>query len=371
MHLSPKLIPKNSEATANKYVIQCMHITILVVLAIWLLNVLRIFIVNEKIMSYCVVFCTVAYLIGNICWLIFGINHKSIKYFILLWVVSIISVLGVGLTYHALIASVLPILFCSLYTSKRLFVYTTLLTIASTIIVVFVGYNVGICDANMVLLTADPLTDYINNNQFTLSDINSNPLLSLTIFFVIPRCLIYTVCFIVSYNITKIIRSNIEQAKRMKNLAETDSMTGFYNRSKYLDTLSNAGKEQGNLSVIFWDVNNLKKINDSKGHEAGDLLIRTIADSIHTVTNDTDRVFRIGGDEFIMIIDNGNEETTLDKINLWRNHIKDLQPLYSFEISSSVGYAYGKGSDLKELINKADQMMYEDKKKHHMCRTNM
>lgn len=369
MNLSSKLIPKNSEATANRYVIQCMHITMIVVLAIWLLNALKIFIVNEKIMSYCVVFCTTAYLIGNICWLIFGINHKSIKYFILLWVVSIISVLGVGLTYHALIASVLPILFCSLYSSKKLFVYTTLLTIISTIIVVFAGYNVGICDANMTLLTTDPLTEYIDeNNQFNLSDINSNPLLYLTIFFVIPRCLIYTVCFFVSYNITKIIRSNIEQAKRMKNLAETDSMTGFYNRSKYLDTVANSHKEHDNISVIFWDVNNLKTINDTKGHEAGDLLIRTIADSIHTIIEDTDRVFRIGGDEFIMIINNAGEQEVLNKIDLWQNHIKEIQPLYSFEISASVGYAYGRGADLKELINKADQMMYDDKRKYHTSR---
>lgn len=369
MRLSTKLIPKNSEATANKYVIQCMHITMLIVLIAWTLNALNIFIVNQKIMSFCAVLTTVVYLIGVICWYIFGINHKSVKYFILLWTVTIMGILGVSLTYHTLLASVLPILFCSLYSSKKLFVYTTFLTIISTIIVVFGGYYMGICDANMTLLTTEPLSEHLTQDGlFALNSVNDNPIFTLTLFFVIPRCLIYTVCLIVSYNITKIIRNNVENAKRMKNLAETDSMTGFYNRSKYLDILSNSSKEQNNVSVIFWDINNLKTINDTKGHDAGDLLIRTISNSICSIMDDSDKVFRIGGDEFVMITKNSGEKEVLNKIELWKKNINEIQTLYSFEISASVGYAYGKGTELKELINKADQMMYEEKKKHHKTR---
>ena len=369
MRISLKLVPNNNEATANKYVIHCVHIAMLIIFTIWLLNTLNIFVVNQTIMSYCFALTSITYLIGMICWHIFGINHKAVKYFIILWTMTIMGIMGVGLTYHALPISVLPVLFCSLYSSKKLFVYTTFLTIVSTIIVVFTGYYIGLCDANMVLLTSEPLTGHITSDGlFALTEINKNPLLTLTLFFVIPRCILSTLCLIVCYNITKMIRNSAENAERMKNLAETDSMTGFYNRSKYLDILSNCSKEVNNVSVIFWDINNLKTINDTKGHEAGDLLIRTVANCICSIVDNSDSVFRIGGDEFIMISENAGEKEVLAKIESWNKAINEIQPLYSFEISASLGYAYGKENELKDLINKADQMMYEEKKKHHTSR---
>ena len=366
MRISPKLTSQSDEITANKYAIYCINITMVFLVAIWILNLLNVFVVSKKVMTCCVCASIVVYVIGIICQKLVGIKHPSAKYFIVLWTITITTIMGCGLTYHAIIASVLPILLCSMYSSKRLTIFTSILVIVSTFVTVFVGYYFGICDANMTLLTGEPLSEYINSEGiFTRTDINSNPLWSLTLFFVFPRSLLYMMCIIVSHSISKIIRTSTEHAKQMESLAEIDGMTGLYNRSKYLRIINNSYESQENIAVIFWDVNNLKKTNDTKGHETGDVLIRTIADSIHMLTTDEHKAFRIGGDEFVMIMSNSTTEDALKKINAWNSYIETIRPLYSFEISASVGYACGRGCNLRDIVNDADKMMYEEKQKYH------
>lgn len=305
------------------------------------------------------------YGIGMICWLRIGINKRYIKYFIILWTVSITTIMGTGLSYHAILASVLPILFCSLYSSKKLMIFTSVLTIISTLIIVLVGYRIGICDANMALLPGEPLSFYLDENGNFVNDLNNDVIWNLTLFFVFPRCLIYTMCMVVCYNIAKINRKNVALAKHMEVLAEIDGMTGLYNRSKYLSMFSNDYEKADKLAIIFWDINNLKVVNDTQGHEAGDLLIRTVANAIHTLIQDNYKAFRIGGDEFIMILNDADENEACKIAEAWKAHINSIKSDYPFEISAAIGYASGTGKDLKEILNVADKMMYEEKKKYH------
>lgn len=366
MWIANRLKAENGEATANKYVIHCMSVTVLITIGIWLLNVLDIFLVDKDVMAVSVFLSIAVYLAGMSCWIVIGVNNKCVKYLMILWTSIITTVMGTGLTYHAIIASVLPILFCSLYSSKKMMIYTFVLTIMSTVIIVFVGYHVGICDANMTLLTGKPLSDYIDTNgNFTRIDINDRLVWSLSLFFVLPRCLIYTMCMLVCYNIGKIISKNVEHAKRMEVIAEIDGMTGLYNCSKYLSMFSNIYEDDEKVAVIYWDINNLKTINDTQGHENGDLLIRAVAKSIHDLVRNNDMAFRIGGDEFVMILKNSGEEDVKNIAHSWKESLDLMKSQYPFEISASIGYAYGQGKDLQELINVADTMMYEDKKKFH------
>ena len=366
MWITKKLQPKNGEAVANKYVIHCMNITIIILEGIWFLNIIDVFLVNKTVMAVSVGLSLAVYFIGMVCWLCAGINQRCMKYFILLWTVIIMTIMGTGLTYHALLASVLPILFCSLYSSKKLMLYTSALTIISTVVIVFVGYHVGICDANMTLLTGEPLSVYLDDNGlFTRTDVNQELGWTLPLFFVLPRCLIYVMCMVVCYNISKIIRKNVEHAKHMETLAEIDGMTGLYNKSKYLSMFTNEYDKSDRIAVIFWDINNLKKINDTQGHEAGDLLIRTVAESIHSLVNDDRKAFRIGGDEFVMIMNDSGEAEALKIISEWNAHIGKVQQNFPYEISASVGYAWGAGCDLQDIIKASDNMMYENKNKYH------
>lgn len=366
MWINKKLKSKEGEAIANKYVIHCMNITMMILAGMWFLNIIDVFLVSRTVMAVSVGLSLAVYAVGMICWLCVGIEKKCMKYFIILWTIVITTIMGTGLTYHAILASVLPILFCSLYSSKKLIVYTLVLTIISTVVVVFVGYYVGICDANMTLLTGEPLSEYLDSNgMFTRTDVNDKILWSLSLFFVLPRSLIYVMCIIVCYNISKIIRKNVEHAKRMEVLAEIDGMTGLYNKSKYLSMFSSEYDNIDDVAVIFWDVNNLKTVNDTLGHETGDLLIRTIAESIHIMVNDDRKGFRIGGDEFVMIISGAGEAEVVNIINKWNDYMKKIQLKHPFEISASVGYAWGRGSDLQKIIRTADNMMYTNKNKYH------
>lgn len=151
----------------------------------------------------------------------------------------------------------------------------------------------------------------------------------------------------------------------MENMAEIDGMTGLYNKSKYLDVISGVYKKEEQIAVIFWDINYLKKVNDTVGHEAGDKLILTVAESIRNVTSDLDSGYRIGGDEFILIMRGGDEKTVQRKMQDWEKSLEAMQKNVEFPISVSKGYAFGKGEDLEKVIYEADQMMYENKRIVH------
>ena len=156
----------------------------------------------------------------------------------------------------------------------------------------------------------------------------------------------------------------------METRAETDGMTGLYNKSKYMDMVTNTYAKEEKVAVIFWDINFLKKINDTRGHEAGDALIISVAESIQNISNKTDRGYRIGGDEFIMVMRGAGEEETMQKIYEWERSIEVLQTGVDIPISVSMGYAFGKGSDLEQIIHQADQMMYENKRMAHKMAEN-
>ena len=271
-----------------------------------------------------------------------------------------------ALTFHAVIASVLPIIYTTMYSSNKIKWYTIFAVVISTMITVYVGYFVGICDANMVLLTGDPLYKYIaSDNTFALNEINNNLPMTLTLFYVFPRCILYTVLAFVCANISKIITHNSNYATEMRHLAERDQMTGAYTKSKYLSMIDNDYRNEKQIGIIYWDINYLKKANDTLGHEYGDKLILSIANSIRQFNNDNDKTYRIGGDEFVMVMRGATEKSVKDKISKWNESIKKAEPIGDIPLSASYGYAWGEGKNIDQIIHNADQMMYDNKRQHH------
>lgn len=182
--------------------------------------------------------------------------------------------------------------------------------------------------------------------------------------FVFCPATLYDLCGIYDC-MCQIINMNVNYAQKMENLAEIDGMTGHYNRSKYLNMVSDTYYNEERLAVIFFDINYLKKINDNIGHEAEDKIILTVAESIRKVANSSDSAYRIGGDEFIMIMRGADEKYVLKKIQDWEKSLDDLQRNVEFPLSVSMGYSFGKGEELEKIIHNADQMMYENKRIIH------
>lgn len=362
---------RNGELIANQYALKSVTSAMIIISLVWILTVIKVFLVDMTVTTVCFIVCGIVYLLGMVVCKFNDLSKWWIKYFILLWVVTIITIATTGLTFHATLACLLPIVYTTMYSSRRMVIYTYVLTVFSIIINVYVGYYFGICDANMVLLPGKVMADYIGaDGGFTLIQINRQVWWTLGLFFVVPRCMICAAFAVVCANISKIIKLNENYARKMENQAETDGMTGLYNKSKYMDMVTNTYAKEENVAVIFWDINFLKRTNDTLGHEAGDLLILTVAESIQSVCNGSDRGYRIGGDEFIMVMRGAGEKEVLKKIKDWESTLELLQKKVEIPVSVSVGYDYGKGTELENIIHKADQMMYENKRIVHKKMTN-
>ncbi|SKB58095.1 diguanylate cyclase (GGDEF) domain-containing protein [Lachnospiraceae bacterium] len=161
-----------------------------------------------------------------------------------------------------------------------------------------------------------------------------------------------------------------------KQLAEKDILTGLANRNCYEKTCRTT-PASGNMCVITLDLNNLKTINDTRGHADGDKIIRASADFISAVFSKTGLCFRIGGDEFCIITRNSSEETIRKQISRLRtfesqyNYMYKDTPLYM-----AAGYAFYDPStdkDIEDIRKRADQEMYADKRrsKNHSSKNNV
>ena len=147
----------------------------------------------------------------------------------------------------------------------------------------------------------------------------------------------------------------------------TDELTRLYNRRSYeedLNMLRERGPE-GDLILFSVDVNGLKLVNDTKGHAAGDELIKGAADCLSLSFGNTGKVYRTGGDEFMAIVNTDDPEAI-------RRRIKDSSDgwrgIYSDELTISVGYAAHKDepdASVDDLEHIADKNMYAEKEKYY------
>ena len=170
---------------------------------------------------------------------------------------------------------------------------------------------------------------------------------------------------VLEYNL---ILEQINTMRKLNTLATTDFLTGLKNRMYFMNRLEEEcermkryGMGPKSFGVSMLDLDGLKKVNDTYGHEVGDEYIKTFADYIKSVIRKSDVAGRLGGDEFGIIWMNVNEEEL--KV-IERRIINGLKNLYTpktgIKVSASVGSAiYGKdGTTPDELLNIADMRMY-------------
>lgn len=367
--LKRKEYEKHPEAIANKYTLRGMTIAIILMIFIWVLNTLNIFVVDQATITTATLMAIAIYFVGRIVFSFLDLRKIWVKYLMIFWAFAILTVLTTFLTFHAYLICVMPIIYCSMYSSKKVMWWGYFLTLINIVITVYAGYYYGICDANMALLSGKPLAQYLGENgEFLLTEVNNQVSWTLPLFFILPRSLICFAITMVCTKISTIIRDNIKYTQELEALAEIDEMTGVYNRNKYLSMTSEGYIKEDKLAVIFWDINYLKRVNDTLGHEHGDTLIKSVAEAIRKVSTQFDHAYRIGGDEFVMIMRGGDEVNVKKKIKEWEAEIEKLDDIENIPISASYGYAFGKGKELEEIIHRADQMMYENKRKFHEMR---
>lgn len=160
------------------------------------------------------------------------------------------------------------------------------------------------------------------------------------------------------------------RANNLNQIAYYDPYIGIANKTycekKLKDYQINSYK--GSLAVIMFDLNNLKTVNDTYGHQAGDVMIRNFALILDTIAREYGFVGRFGGDEFIAIFEDCEEEQVklfIKKlvILLQKENRRSKNPWE--KISCAAGYAVGFNgeSDIQSLLKEADERMYVVKKK--------
>lgn len=288
----------------NKYTLHCLFVALLVGSGVWLANLLNIFIVNQTLMTQGYLSFTLPVLIMILICRVVDMHLWWVKYMLLFGVILAVTIMGITLTYHTVLISVFPLLLAIQYTNKRMILYTYILTFISIFVIVMGGFYWGVCDANMLTLTTEQMDYYVNRVTGTIQlvAINDNPWYTLPMYFVLPRCLLLSLLYPVMKSITSNILDYTQYARNMKKLSEMDGMTGLYNKNKYLQIMEDTYPDIERVAVIFWDVNNLKKTNDTLGHAEGDYLITTVAKIIQDLTDERKKAYRIGGDEFVMVI---------------------------------------------------------------------
>ena len=165
---------------------------------------------------------------------------------------------------------------------------------------------------------------------------------------------------------------NVDEEKRREEylirISMTDEMTRLFNRRCYDEDLHKLriGELAEDLAIISVDVNGLKKVNDTKGHAAGDELIKGAADCLALSVGKKGKVYRTGGDEFMAVVYTGDPEelrwTITEKASSWKG-------IYSQELFLSVGYATHAdhiGASIDKLEQIADAEMYADKERYYM-----
>ncbi|MBI4989304.1 MAG: diguanylate cyclase [Rhodocyclales bacterium] len=158
---------------------------------------------------------------------------------------------------------------------------------------------------------------------------------------------------------------------RVQYLALHDALTGLANRVLFFDRLNSAivaaRRKEGAFSLLYLDLDDFKPINDTFGHEAGDLALRSVAERLRDCVRESDTVARLGGDEFILLVNDTLDEAAA--ITVAEKTIATLtRPLPIDGCTQLIGCSIGivlyprHGEDADSLMRHADAAMYNAKR---------
>ncbi len=351
---------KDSDYEANKFTLRAIRFSCILFGIIWVLNILGIFIVDDTIMNVGFFGSILISIITFAVCKTMGLNNPKTKYLVLLFSAVNYDFISVMLTYHAVLITAFPLLLSVQYRNKKIIRYTYLVTAIGHIINVYGGYHLGLCNANMLLFTAHPTDFYleeITDGILTPNDPGMPTALALFVFFVVPQWFILMAFLPVLFHISKQVEIRTQNEIMGKRQSETDFMTGLGNSVHYQEMIKNFYPTVKNIAIIIWDINNLRLINEQQGYEVGDTLIAMAADSVKPLVTSNQKIYRVAGDEFVLIIENPSDGAINKALLKWNNKLDELNRSSITKLSAMVGYSQGNGKDIDFLIKDAYRMM--------------
>jgi diguanylate cyclase (GGDEF)-like protein/PAS domain S-box-containing protein len=175
------------------------------------------------------------------------------------------------------------------------------------------------------------------------------------------------------------VARDITDSKRMEaelvRRANHDTLTGLPNRayfhSELQQAIKRAQRSSGELALMYFDIDRFKQINDTYGHDAGDLVIRTFAARVRSVLRESDFVARLGGDEFVLIVE--NLSTGAEAAGVAGKLIAAMKEPFDLggqthQVTTSIGIAtLEEGMSADRLLKAADEAMYQAKRAGRNC----
>ncbi|MGE4440618.1 MAG: diguanylate cyclase [Desulfomicrobium sp.] len=175
--------------------------------------------------------------------------------------------------------------------------------------------------------------------------------------------------FLAAHDIT----ARREAEMHLHNLAYYDRLTSLPNRTLFFDrfaqALFRAKRDQKHLGVLFVDLDGFKVVNDKFGHEAGDIVLKTVAERFLSIVRTTDTVARMGGDEFVIVLSEIDDQTGAVHVAQKILSVVAIEIILSQTATCQVGASIGisiypqHGTTRDDLLMAADMAMYRSKKK--------
>lgn len=167
------------------------------------------------------------------------------------------------------------------------------------------------------------------------------------------------------------INSNLdtlELFQKTKDLANKDFLTGSYNRRYFFESseaiiAKNARKDQ-NIALATLDIDNFKVVNDTYGHDVGDVAIKEIVTVLNKTLRKSDLVARFGGEEYCIILEDITLENTQKVFEEIRKNFENNQIIIGdleFSYTVSIGLFYGKSNNVAQMLKVSDEALYEAK----------
>jgi len=163
-----------------------------------------------------------------------------------------------------------------------------------------------------------------------------------------------------------------QQRDELTRMATHDQLTGLYNRHYLLDVtyqkIARAKRHKDNLSLLMIDIDHFKLVNDTHGHQKGDLVLKEIAQLLNEISRGEDVVARFGGEEFIILLEHCDIQCALDKAENIRSHVEKLNP-DGINVTISIGLSELNlaNESFNELLKQADDALYKAKTNGRNC----
>lgn len=353
------------EIKSNKRTLKGFCWFLITVAFIWLLTVTDFFEVDKKLISIAFLSNVVLFIPAVSIYVKSDLSKAWIKYFLLSLICIVSGVIASFLSFHAVLAYVMPLLFATQYRRRSTIWFAYAVNTVTMLISSLVSFFYGLCDLNLLLQSQHERSWYLEHMTEGVLNIpfNENPVFIIVVFEVFPRSIILLVFSIMMQYMVVSSNEDAYRIAQLTYLKGTDTKTKVFNKNKYMEMVEDyyPGIEQ--ISVLFWDLNNLKLINDRFGHSVGDLAIEKLSSALVSHASNRCRVYRIGGDEFLMIIDDPGKDEPEKMIRSVQEKLESEHADHEVKVSSAVGVALGSGADILDVVKDADSRMYENKKR--------